>query len=184
MTSELGKLCYKHSDGRLAFKSGGGDADKLIYKGSAGDWTLVTFAWGSDGKDLDICAYWDGASSMKMGYGYNTSKAEQVSGPYHIIYSGDERGTDTSEWVKIKMSPWSGGMRTFRIRLNYYGYNASSYPANSCAVIATQANGPSKVLTSVPCATRSGEPATATASNPGVILTFAANGTLQSMEVI
>ena len=43
MTSELGKLCYKHGDGQLAFKSGG-DAGKLIYKGSAGDWTLVTFA--------------------------------------------------------------------------------------------------------------------------------------------
>ena len=117
-----------------------------------------------------------------MGYGYNTSKAEQVSGPYHILYSGDERGTDTSEWVKIKMSPWSGGTRTFRIHLNYFGYNETTYPAESCAVIATQANGPSKVLTSVPCATNSGDPATT--SDHGVVLTFAANGTLQSMEVI
>lgn len=176
-----GKLVYKDGDGRLAYKAAGDDAGQLAYKAAPGGWTTVTFAWGSDGKDLDICAYWDGANTMKMGYGYNTSKAEQVSGAYHIYYSGDIRAVDTSEWVRIKMSPWSGGVRTFRVHFNFFEHSAT-YPATTCAVIAAQDNGASKVLFNVPCSGVYNRGALDT--DPGVKLTFAANGTLQSMEVI
>lgn len=177
--TNIGKICYKSGDGRPACKAGG---SAPVFKADAGSWTKISFAWGSDGKDLDICAYWDGANSMKVGYNHNTATSEQTSGPYHIFYSGDERGTDTSEWVRIKMSPWSGAVRTFKVHFNFYGYVSSTYPANTCAVVATQENGPSRVLVSVPCSTRHGQ--AAATSDPGVKLTFSADGTLQSMEVI
>lgn len=51
---DLGKLCYKRNNGNLAYKHGG---SSLVYKVESGDWTTVTFAWGADGKDLDICAF-------------------------------------------------------------------------------------------------------------------------------
>ena len=76
--SDIGKPCYKYNDGRPCYKKGG---TQPVYKISVGDWTQISFAWGSDGRDLDICAYWDGAPSMKMGYGYDTSTSEKVSGP-------------------------------------------------------------------------------------------------------
>ena len=177
--SDFGKICYKSGDGRVAFKRGG---SAPVYKAEAGGWTKISFAWGSDGEDLDICAYWDGADSMKVGYNHNAATSEQVSGAYRIYYSGDIRGVDTSEWVKIRMSPWSGGVRTFKVHFNFYGYDAEDHPASTCSVIAAQENGASKVLFSVPCSTRRGE--AATTGDPGVKLTFSADGALQSMEVV
>lgn len=177
--SDIGNICYKAGDGRVAFKRGG---SAPIFKVDAGGWTTVTFAWGSDGKDLDICAYWDGAIDMKVGYNYITSQAEQVSGAYHIYYSGDILGIDTSEWVRIKMVPWSGGgERTFRVHFNFFRHS-TTYPATTCAVIAAQDNGSSKALFNVPCSGVYNRGALTT--DPGVLLTFAADGTLQSMEVI
>lgn len=183
--ADVGKLCYKHSGthaGKLCYKSSGDDAGKLIYKIDAGQLTTITFAWDADGKDLDICAFWTGAPSMVMGYGYNTSTQEQVSGAYRITYSGDKRGTDDAEWVKIKMSPWKTGPRTFDVHLNFFGYDSSTYPANKCIVIATQENGGSIVLRDVGCSTNTG--AKATTGDPGIRVTFDSTGHLQSMEVI
>lgn len=182
--SDIGKLIYRNNDGRLAFKAGGPDAGKLAYKVISGGWTTVTFAWGSNGKDLDICAYWDGASIMQMGYGHNTSKAEQIRDAYHIFYSGDIKDVDSSEWVKIKMIPWSGGERTFRVHFNFFGYDASQYPASTCTVIAAQEEGPCLVLNNVQCGTNNpeGRSRPAEVTDPGVVLTFAADGTLASME--
>lgn len=191
--ADVGKLVYKASGvdaGKLCFKSSGNDAGKLVYKVDAGDWTTITFAWSSKGKDLDICAYWTDAPNMAMGFGHNTSTSEQVSGAYRIRYSGDKRGTDNAEWVKIKMSPWSAGSRTFEVHLNFYGYDATSYPASTCSVIATQINGETRILNNVPCSTRTGNadqtpnPGIATTSDPGVRVTFDDAGHLQSMEVI
>lgn len=153
--SDIGKPCYKHNDGNPCYKKGG---TQPIYKVSVGDWTQISFAWGSDGRDLDICAYWDGAPSMQMGYGYDTSTTEKVSGAYRILYSGDIRGEDSSEWCKIKMKPWSGGVRTFKIHFNYYGYD-SSHTANTCTVIASQIGGGTKVKRGQPCSTTAGRAA-------------------------
>jgi len=179
MAGELGLLCHKHGGNRLCYKHGGA---ALVYKAASGDWTQISFAWGSEGKDLDICAYWDGAPSLQMGYGHNTSTTEQVSGVYHIFYSGDIQGTDASEWVKIKMSPWSSGARTFKVHFNFYGYNASTYPGNSCQVIAVQMNGGTRIVRNVTCSTRSGS--AAQTSDPGVRITFDAKGNLTNLEVI
>jgi hypothetical protein len=185
----VGKLVYRSSGndaGKLCYKASGADAGKLVYKVDAGRLTTITFAWGTDGKDLDICAFWTGAPSMVMGYGYNTSKQEQISGAYHITYSGDERGTNVSEWVKIKMTPWSAGARTFDIHLNFFGYDPSTYPANKCIVVASQENGGSIILRDVNCGTNDGSTTSrkALTRDPGVRVTFDATGHLQSMEVI
>jgi len=176
---DLGKLCYKHGNGSLAYKK---DEGSLVYKSKAGDWTMVSFAWGSDGKDLDICAYWDGASGMQMGYGHNTSTSEQVQGAYHIVYSGDITSTDSSEWCKIRMNPWASGARTFKVHFNYYGYNGEKYPLNTCTVIASQQGGETRILRDVACGTAKGQ--AAQTSDSGVVLTFDAKGTLTSLEAI
>ena len=181
---DANKLCYKANDGRLAYKASGDDAGKLVYKVDAGQLTTIAFAWAADGRDLDMCAYWTGAPDMKVGYGYlyTQDPTEFTSGAYYIQHSGDKRGTDDSEWVKIKMTPWSGGARTFDVHLNFFEYNSSAYPASKCTVIATQANGRSIILRDVACGTT--YHSKALDSDPGVRVTFDATGHLQSMEVI
>ena len=170
--SDIGKPCYKHNDGSPCYKKSG---TQPIYKVSVGDWTQISFAWGSDGRDLDICAYWDGAPSMQMGYGHDTSTSEKVSGAYHILYSGDIRGSDSSEWCKIKMKPWSGGVRTFKIHFNYYGYD-SSHTANTCTVIASQIGGGTFVKRNQSCSTDSGR--AANTNDPFCIVSFDETGKL------
>lgn len=179
--SDLYKLCYKASGAdvnKLCCKASGADANKLVYKAVAGDWTTVTFAWSSKGKDLDICAYWTGAPSMAMGYKHNTSTTEQISGAYHIFYSGDETGTNTAEWVKIKMAPWSSGDRTFKVHFNFYGYS-STYPESKCIVIASQINGPTIIKRDQSCSTSPSNPATT--SSPYCTISFDASGRLTSV---
>ncbi len=175
-----GDLCYTGTAGALAYKKGG---SALVFKTTGGDWATITFAWGSDGSDLDICAYWDGASSMKVGFNWNTSTAELVTSPYHILYSGDVKTPDSSEWCKIKMSPWSGNSnRTFKVHLNFYGYNANDYPAKTCVVIASQQNGSSLILNNVSCGTSAGSHAST--NHPGVAITFDAKGFLSGLTRI
>ena len=184
MSADAGKLVYKKSGsdaGKLAYKKSGSDAGKLIYKANLGGRTKVTFAWGSDGKDLDICAFWDAAPSLKVGYGYQ-SGGEHSSGAYHISYSGDIRGVDTSEWVEIEQRPWSGGPTTFTVYLNFFGYDAERYPASTCAVIAAQENGETKVLYDVPCGTTHGSKATS--GHGGVRLHFDSSGFLERMTTV
>lgn len=171
--SDLGKLCFKKTTQELCYKKSTGE---LIYKSQGGDWTMVSFAWGSEGKDLDICAYWEGASSLQMGYGHNTSTSEQVSGAYHILYSGDITSTDASEWVKIRMKPWNSGTRTFKVHFNYYGYDAKSYPLATCTVIASQQGGKTLIKRNVQCATSKQK--AAQTSDPGVTIVFDEKGSL------
>ena len=191
--SDIGKLCYRANGvdaGKLCYKSSGADAGKLVFKVHPGDWTIITSAWDLNGRDLDICAYWTGAPNMVMGFGHNTSQNEQISGPYHIIYSGDKQGVNEAEWVKVKMEPWDGGYRTFNMHFNFYGYDASSYPASKCIVIASQVNGNTIILPDVSCSTRTGNtsiqpnPGIATTSDPGVRVTFDSIGYIQSVEAI
>lgn len=174
---DLGKLCYKRNNGNLAYKRGG---SSLVYKVEAGDWTTITFAWGADGKDLDICAYWDGASGMQMGYGHNTSTSEQVTDAYHIFYSGDITSSDASEWCKVKMSPWSGdGSRTFRVHFNFYGYG-EDYTGSTCSVIASQPNGKTLYKQGQACGTAKGK--AAQTSDPCCTVTFDATGKLIALN--
>lgn len=155
-----GKLCYKPNDGRLVFKRGGDGS--LVFKVTPGDWTQISFAWGSDGNDLDICAYWDG-TDMKFGYGYNTGTSEYVypdvdKGPYHVLYSGDIRDVGQTEWLKLKNTPWSLGARTFKVHFNYFGYD-SEHSANTCTVIASQMGGDTFMKREQPCSTTAGRKA-------------------------
>lgn len=189
--ADVGKLVYKASGidaGKLCFKASGADAGKLVYKVDAGHLTTITFAWGADGKDLDMCAYWTGAPDMKVGYGYlyTQDPTEFTSGAYYIQHSGDKRGTNDSEWVKIKMAPWSAGARTFDVHLNFFGYDPSTYPANKCIVVASQENGGSIILRDVNCGTNDGSTTgrKALIRDPGVRVTFDETGHLQSMETI
>jgi len=178
---DVGKLAYKHGGSSLAYKKAGNAAGSLIYKADFGTETTITFAWGSDGQDLDICAYWDDVPGLKVGYGYNSSSGEYSSNEYRIGYSGDIQGVDSSEWVKIIKRPWSGGPATFTIRLNFYGHD-SSHSASTCSVIASQANGETKVLHDVPCGTAAGSPAGG--SHPGVRISFDSFGFLEKIEAI
>ena len=180
--SDTGKLVYKHGNGSLAYKKSGEQAGSLVYKADLGSETLVTFAWASDGKDLDICGYWDNAPDLKVGWSYQQSRGEYVSGAYRIWWSGDVRGTDASEVLKINRSPWGGAPSTFTVRLNFYGYDSSDYPANTCSVIVSQVNGETKILHSVPCGTTGGSPATD--ANPGIRVTFDSSGFLDKVEVV
>lgn len=178
---DANKLCYKANDGRLAYKASGDDAGKLVYKVAVGDWTTITFAWSTKGRDLDICAFWVGAPDMKMGYSYNTNKTEQISGAYHIFYSGDETGTNTAEWVRIKMIPWSTGSRTFKVYFNFYEYS-SSYPESECTVIASQINGPTIIKRNQPCGTSYHNPATTSSPvSPSCTIEFDGAGRLVSV---
>lgn len=179
--ADVGKLVYKASGndaGKLCYKASDADAGKLVYKAQAGDWTMVTFAWSSKGNDLDICAYWTGAPSMAMGYGHNESTSEQISGAYHIFYSGDVRDTNSAEWVKIKMIPWSGGARTFKVHFNFWGYS-SSYPESECTVIASQINGPTIIKRNQACGTS--YHSAATTGSPSCTIEFDSTGRLVSV---
>lgn len=120
---------------------------------------------------------------MKMGYGYDTSTTEKVSGAYRILYSGDIHGEDSSEWCKIKMKPWSGGVRTFKIHFNYYGYN-SSHTANTCIVIASQIGGGTFVKRGQPCSTSDGgkTPRAANIDDPYCVVSFDETGKLIGVQ--
>lgn len=176
---DIDKPCYKNSSGIPCYKYGG---DSPIYKINPGGITEVSFAWGSSGKDLDICAYWEGDSSLKVGYDYNTNTSEQVSGPYHIQYSGDITDVDASEWCKIYMSPWGGNVsRTFRIHFNFYEYS-SSYPASTCTVIASQQDGQTKVKRDQHCGINYHQPASASDMTNSCVISFDETGRLISIS--
>ena len=179
--SDTGKLVYKHGNGSLAYKKAGEQAGSLVYKADLGSETTITFAWGSDGKDLDICAYWDDAPALKVGYGYNSTSGDYSSGAYFISYSGDIRGTDTSEWVRIIKRPWAGAPTSFTVRLNFYGHD-TDHQASTCAVIVSQANGETKTLFDVPCGTNGSN--RATDADPGIRVTFDSSGFLDKVETI
>lgn len=174
MESDVGQLCYKKNSVALCFKKGG---SQLVYKIASGGETTVTFAWASDLKDLDILAYWDGAPDLTAGYGHGSGG---TSGPYSISYSGDSTSADSSEWVRVAMSPWgSGGARTLRVHFNCYGFG-DDYPGSACMVIASQPDGPTIIKYDQPCATRKGQPADT--SDPCCVVTFDERGNLVSVS--
>ena len=178
--SDLGHLCCSASSGLLVWKQGGAHEYSLVYKIRKGEDTVISFAWGPDGKDLDICAYWEAAPDMKAGYSWGSGGWISLDGvTYTLEYSGDIRDADASEWVKIKKSVWSKGSNSFRVYLNFFGYNASQYPASTCTVIATQQNGPTKMLLAN-CGTRALNKADP-AQDPFVTVTFDATGKLVSL---
>lgn len=185
--SELGHLCRTAAQSRaLVYKTGGAHEYSLVYKVQKGEDTVISFAWGTDGKDLDICAYWEAAPNMKAGWQWSadwsqpTTVTTVVDGvTYTLGYSGDIRNVDDSEWVKIKKSVWSKGSNSFRVYLNFYGYNASTFPASTCTVIAAQENGPTMMLTAN-CGTHTGDRAEPS-QDPFVTVTFDATGKLVSL---
>lgn len=172
MAGELGLLCHKHGGNRLCYKHGG---SKLIFKCAAGGETTVTFAWGSNASDLDICAYWVGDPNNKFGYDWNESTSEHVSGAYHITYSGDMRGSGDSEFCKIRMAPWNnGGSRVFRVHFNYFGTSSGV-----CKVIASQLNGQTLIKSDQACSSNRGSKATT--NDPYCDVVFDSTGTLSSI---
>lgn len=174
-----GKLCYKLNDGRLAFKRGGDGS--LMFKVAAGDWTQVSFAWGSDGRDLDICAYWEDAPNMKGGYNYDTSGIDRTDGAYHLICSSDVTSEDGSEWCKIKMKPWNNGMRrTFKIHFHYFPQD-NEHPSTSCTVIASQIGGQTIIKRDQSCNNDSVKRA-ANTDDPYCVVSFDETGKLIRIE--
>lgn len=171
----LGKLCRSPS-GSLEFKY---NSTPLVYKGEAGDWTMVSMAWGVNGKDLDIRACWSDGGNV-VGFKYNSGAGDYSADRYGLQYSGDIKSASSSEWVKIRKSPWGGESR-FIINLNYYGYS-KTYNANTCTVIASQLGGETLIKNNVPCATRPNEPAYS--SDPGVAIVFDSKGKLSRIELI
>lgn len=175
-------LCYKASGptkGHLCFKvlthpEGG----KLVYKSDSGKVTTISLAWGSDGKDLDICAYWVAKPDMAVGFQWSNSQRDQIDGAYHLQFSGDITSVDDSEWVKIRMSPWSAGSSDFRVHFNYYGHS-DKYPASTCTVIASQKGGKTIIKKNVACATVANR--RAEKSDPYVTIKFDANGNLKEI---
>lgn len=171
---DLGLLCHKSGAAALCHKHGGA---KLVYRAQSGEPTTVTFAWGSDLRDLDILAYWDGAPGLTAGYGHG---AGGTSGAYYIAYSGDSTSADSSEWCRVRMSPWgSGGARTFTVHFNAFGFG-DDYPGSTCKVIASQPNGATLVKHDQACATRRGQPAST--SDPSCVVSFDERGNLLSIS--
>ena len=73
------------------------------------------------------------------------------------------------------MKPWSGGVRTFKIHFNYYGYD-SSHTANTCTVIASQIGGGTFVKRNQSCSTGSGR--AANTDDPSCVVSFDEQGKL------
>lgn len=194
MSSDAGKLCrhYTALDLALVYKKGGDDAGKLIYKVDKGEETTITFAWDITGKDLDICAFWEEASGAayedkRCGFEwgatrdewlYPNTKIATIDGVNYITsYSGDIKGEDNAEWVKVKKSRWSTGSNNYLVYLNFYGYDATSHPATTCTVIASQLNGPT-FMTTANCGTNTGHKADPAAGDPHVTIYFDDHGKL------
>lgn len=191
--SDLKKLVFKAAGqyaGRLVFKASGQYAGRLCYKAASGQPTIISFAWGEEAKDLDICAYWLGAKTSStdrtgyVGYGWNYNPAgtyqvysKTVDGVvYNIGYWGDERNTSNSERIRVWKTPWSAGNNTLRVHLNFYGWG-STYPDTSCEVIASQPGGQTLI-----CAGRTNpKSGKAFDTDPYVDVTFSTDGILQSM---
>ena len=163
--ADLGLLCHKHG------------ANALIYKAKAGDETTVTFAWGSDARDLDILAYWEGAPQLTAGFGHGAGGTEK---PYSLVYSGDITSSDASEWCKVKMSPWGGGgSRKFFVHFNFFGFG-EDYPGAVCTVVASQPDGKTLIKRDQACSTEKGR--AAMQGDPCCVLTFDEKGKLVSIE--
>ena len=174
--SEEGKLCYNRSNGQLCYKRSGDG--RLIFKATPGEWTHVSFAWGSDGKDLDICAYWEDLQDKKGGYHYDTSGTDIGEGAYHLICSSDVQTEEGSEWCKIKMKPWNnGGRRTFKIHFHYYPWD-SEHPSTSCTVIASQIGGETIVKRGQSCNNDGVERPANNTTDPYCIVSFDETGKL------
>lgn len=178
--SDLHKPCYNATSNFPCYKYGG---SLPVYKVAAGGLTEISFAWGSDGNDLDICAYWDG-TDMKFGYDYNTGTSEYVypdadKGPYHVLYSGDIRSAGQTEWLKLKNTPWSLGAGTFKVHFNFYGHS-SSYPASTCKVIASQQGGRTIIKDAQNCSTSSGR--AANENDPYCVIVFDEHGNLTEVR--
>lgn len=182
--SVVGKLCHHFtaSSRVLVYKSGG---VHLVYKARRGEETTVTFAWGSNAKDLDICTYWLDAQDNKVGYGwqYHTAGIYQeypakVDGVDYIIgYNGDYRDTNDSEWIKVRKTDWTKGSNVLRIHLNFHDYDAIQYPDTSVTVIAVQ-SGSQTLTANVTTNQRNGK---AFATDPYVEVTFDTAGRLTGL---
>ena len=172
--ADEGKLCYSKSGSSLCYSKG--STGLLIFKGpEQGEETVVTFAWDSSGRDLDIMAYWDGAPDLTAGFAHGSGG---TSGAYSLKYSGDVRSEGASEWCKIKMDPWSSGPRTFRVHFNFFGAN-EEHTASTCVVIASQPGGKTLMKSGQSCSTSHGREANT--GDPSCVVSFDENGKLQSV---
>lgn len=173
--ADEGKLCYSKSGSSLCYSKG--SSEQLIYKEAAqGEETVVTFAWDSSGRDLDIMAYWDGAPNLTAGYDHGSGG---TSGAYSLEYSGDVTSEGASEWCKVKMDPWSAGIRTFTVHFNFFGAD-EEHTASSCIVIASQPGGKTLMKPGQLCSTSHGR--AANKNDPYCIVSFDINGNLEGLN--
>ena len=174
-----GDLAYAQG-GKLAFKLGDVKDEgvgNLVFKRDRPCATLITFAWGVEGSDLDILAYW--ADEPTLTAGYKNGSGGTKNG-YRIAWSGDKRGPDNGEWVRVSKTPWGNSERKFIVHLNFYGYDPEDYPLDSCTVIVNQLQGGSRMIVNQPCGTS--HLSKALQSHPYVEITFDDGGKLVSAE--
>lgn len=176
--SDLNKLCCNPWTGTLVYKRGDG---RLVFKAKSYGWTQISFSWDAKGSDLDICAQWTDGGPV-VGFGYNSDSGDYSTGSFGLRYSGDIRGPSSSEWIGVRRNPWGGNLYSFKVNLNFYGYNSSSAPTSTCTVIASQEGGETIIRSNVSCGTHAG--GGATISDPGVIINFDGEGKLLSIETI
>lgn len=94
------------------------------------DWANIAIEWAEwGGKDIDICGYWLGYESGKMGYSYiSSSNAKDVSTAWKSMWKGDNVGNGPENvMVHIENSELGGvtANRQYRIHFNHFGEAAS-----------------------------------------------------------
>lgn len=172
----IGDLCYKKGSGATAgsliYKKAGPDIGKICYKAPAKNGKVViTFSWPPNATDLDICAYWTNEENLKVGYSYQSSEGTYSSGMYNIYWSGDKRGTGSSEMVEI----WRNGptsATTFTIHFNFYGTAGSAV----CDIVAIDDSGTVKTKLGQTCGSASHS--AATTGDPSATVSINASGKL------
>ena len=139
-------------------------------------WAEITISWAAfGGRDLDVCGYWEDMPAVKVGWHWSDGS---TAAPFKSTWYGDNTGSGP-EHISIGVKPGDilSGVTNpkYRVHCNYYGENGSPPKAT----ISVSCNGlcMSKTITA---ATRNGS--RAEASDPGVAITFNADGELVSIE--
>ena len=168
--TDKGHLCYRAGNNHLAHNRGNGH---LIYrdldlKGTA----TITIEWFNSDRDLDILGFWEDDSGRRCGWSQGYS-GPYNTGVYQSEWSGDNTSEAGSEWIKIKMVPWThGGSRRYFVYFNFYG------EGSSCNVYVEQ--GGKTLSKGQSCSSRKGQKAET--SDPCCIVTFNKDGSLKELR--
>ncbi len=179
-----GDLCYTGTSGSLAYSVGSSRAGNLIFKARDDNgWANILFAPNEVyGCSFTILAYWEGAPDATVG-GENTAPQQVSSGAYKINYSGYAGVRGNAQWVKVRRRPWSAGA-VLKVHFSYNGH-ASGCAAESAYVSAFDASGGYRFDAHVPCNHGTGPDShMATKDDPGVAITFDADGNVTKIERI